>query len=613
MTRSNRLAALSAAVLATVAISGRASAQDIAEAGRVHGTPLPAAARAILAKDPTAFEFRRAMKSRLRLAQVARGTRRGLLRAYGPDGAVVSDATAASAAQRVPHIGSGQVVSGTENVIVLPIQYANTATQPWASSNLQQRLFSGPSGSETLTQLYNEMSRNQLTMTGTVAPWTQVPGNDTAYEGTDNGFEGPGLWNLIKATLDAADANIDFRQYDGDGDGYVDLVAFVQPEAGGECASGSTNMWSHRWVVEGAASQANGPSDVVTKGYLTNDGVRISDYVLQPALNCGTPATPISIGVFAHEFGHALGLPDLYPTDEGSTGEGIGGWGLMGAGNWNTPTTPAHMEAWSKMQLGWVPVRTISTNMTHVVLDPIETTGDIIRLNIEGTSEYFLLENRQRIGSDIALKGTGLLIWHVDSNTINEQWSVNKIQNNASHKGLDLVEADGLGRLDQTGYRGGAGDTFPGSSNVTSWTPTTSPTSNGYTRTSGISITNIAENGQQITFDISFVPPGPIAVKWGDLDGDGVVGSLDVNTLYGCLNAGNCASVQGIARADVDADGSATMRDGLIIHSYVVGGVDVSAFRVGQNISGTAPAVKVPSTGGVLPTKPAIEIKRGTP
>lgn len=617
MTRLNRLAALSAAVAATVAISGRASAQDIGEAGRVHGTPLPASARAILAKDPTAFEFRRAMKSKLRLAQVTRGTRAGLLRAYGPNGAVMSGAAAAVAAQRVPHIGNGQVVSGTENVVVLPIQYANTATQPWSSSNLQERLFTGPSGSETLTQLYNEMSRNQLTMTGTVAPWTQVPGNDTDYEGAagNNGLAGAGLWAMIKATLDAADANIDFRQFDGDSDGYVDLVAFVQPEAGGECGpkTSNNNMWSHRWIVEGAASQAKGPADVIANGYLTNDGVRISDYVLQPALNCGTAGTPISIGVFAHEFGHALGLPDLYPTSETSVGEGIGAWGLMGAGNWNTPTSPAHMEAWSKMQLGWVPVRTISSDQTRVVLDPIETTGDIIRLDIPGTSEYFLLENRQRIGSDVALKSTGLLIWHVDSTTVADKWNSNSIQNTTTHKGLDLVEADGLGRLDQDGYRGGAGDAFPGSANVTSWTPNTSPSSNGYTRTSGISITNIAETGGQITFDISFAPPGQIAVKWGDLDGDGVVGSTDVNALYGCINAGNCASVPGISRADVDADGSATMRDGLIIHSYVVGGIDVSAFRVGQTIPGTAPAVKVQSASGATPTKPAIEIKPGTP
>ncbi len=616
MSRFVRCAALSAAVVSIASLPYQADAQDIVMAGRVHGVELPASGRAILARDPNAFEFRRAMKSKLRSAQLLRGTRRGLLPSYGPNGAASAASTSASSGpQPGTRIGSGAVVSGVAKVAVLPIRYANTAAEPWAASNLQERLFTGPSGSETLTELYTEMSRGLLTMTGTVYPWTNVAGTDSEYEGAagNNGLGGAGLWALLKATLDGADASIDFSQYDDDNDGYVDLVAFVQPEAGGECG-GSNNMWSHRWVVEGAASQARGPSDVIANGYATNDGVRISDYVLQPALNCGTPGTPISIGVFAHEFGHALGLPDLYPTSSTASGEGIGAWGLMGAGNWNIPTSPAHMEAWSKMQLGWVPIQTITSDATRIVMDPVEMTGQIIRLNVPGTSEYFLLENRQKLGSDIALRGTGLLVWHVDSATVIEKWPTNSIQNVTTHKGVDLVEADGLARLDKNGYRGGAGDPFPGSVSVTSWTPTTSPSSNGYGRTSGVSITNIVESSnKQITFDIAFGPPGAIAVKWGDLDGDGVVGNSDVAAIYGCFANGTCASLPGISRVDVDADGQATMRDGLIIHSYVVGGVDVTRFRVGETVSGPAPTVVVSKVGAGVATKPTIVPQPGTP
>ena len=615
MTRYLRLAAVSVAALSTFALTERAAAQDIVMAGRVHGVELPAVARRRLQQDPSAYEFRRAMKSKLRSAQRARGTRRGLLPSYGPNGVASSDASSvrASSPARATHIGNGSVVSGVEKVIVLPITFSNTPAQPWPASDLQHRLFDPTGTPETLTQLYTEMSRGVLTMTGVVAPWTAVAGADTDYEGAagTNGLDGAGLWNLLKATLDKADQTVDFSQYDDDGDGYVDLVAFVQPETGGECG-GTNNMWSHRWVIEGAASQAKGPSDVIANGYLTNDGVRISDYVLQPALNCGTPATPISIGVFAHEFGHALGLPDLYATSSTATNEGIGGWGLMGAGNWNIPTSPAHMEAWSKMQLGWAPVVTVSADASHVVLDQVETAGNIIRINVPGTSEYFLLENRQKVGSDIALKSSGLLIWHVDSTTVANNWPANTIQNVTTHKGLDLLEADGLAGLDHSGYRGGPGDAFPGSTGKTSWTQNTSPSTNGYTVTSGVSMTNIVESGGQISFDIAFGTPGTIAVKWGDLDGDGVVGQSDVSALYGCLNVASCASVPGINRADVDGDNAATMRDALIIHSYVVGGVDVSRFRVGQTINGTAPAVTYP-TGGAPSSKPAIVLQPGTP
>lgn len=619
MIRYMRLAAVSVAVVSALSLSHRAAAQDIVMAGRVHGVELPASGRQILARDPHAFEFRRAMKSKLRAVQQARGTRRGLLPSYAPNGASGAAGVSglAASAMLVPHIGPGVVVSGTEKVAVLPILYSNTAGEPWPASDLQHRLFDPTGSPETLTQLYTEMSRGNLLMTGTVYPWTTVAGKDTDYEGAagNNGLGGSGLWNLLKATLDEADKTIDFSQYDDDHDGYVDLVAFVQPETGGECG-GTNNMWSHRWVIEGAASQAKGPSDVIANGYQTNDGVRISDYVLQPARNCGT-GTPISIGVFAHEFGHALGLPDLYATSSAAGNEGIGGWGLMGAGNWNIPTSPAHMEAWSKMQLGWVPVQTISSAQ-HVVLDPIENAGGIVRLNIPGTSEYFLLENRQRVGSDLYLKSSGLLVWHVDTVTIGDNWPSNSIQNVTAHKGLDLVEADGLAGLDRSGYRGGAGDPFPGSSHRTSWTTTTSPSSNAYpagdtVRTSGISITNIVESGGQISFDVAFAAAQKFIVWWGDVDGDGVIGQSDANSLYRCLMSGTCASIPAISHGDVDGDAAITLRDALILHSYAVGGIDVSRFRLGQPIHGTAPAVSVPKNAQTSTEKPAIIVKPGAP
>jgi len=614
------LAAVSVAVVSALSLSQRAAAQDIVMAGRVHGVELPASGRAILAKDPHAFEFRRAMKSKLRAAQEARGTSRGLLRSYEPDGgsAAGTGMSLSASVMRVPHIGGGPVVNGTEKVAVLPILFSNTTSQPWPASDLQHRLFDATGTPETLTQLYTEMSRGNLLMTGTVYPWTTVPGRDIDYEGAagNNGLGGAGLWNLLKATLDEADKTIDFSQYDDDHDGYVDLVAFVQPETGGECG-GTNNMWSHRWVIQGAASQAKGPSDVIANGYLTNDGVRISDYVLQPARNCGT-GTPISIGVFAHEFGHALGLPDLYATANDATNEGIGGWGLMGAGNWNIPTSPAHMEAWSKMQLGWAPVQTISTSQ-HVVLDPVENTGNIVRINVPGTSEYFLLENRQKVGSDLYLKSSGLLVWHVDSATVADNWDANAIQNETAHKGLDLVEADGLAGLDRTGYRGGPGDAFPGTSRISTWTTTTSPSSHAYpvgdtVRTSGIAVTNIVESGGQVSFDIAFTATKKFIVWWGDVDGDGVVGHADAGALYSCLLSGTCRSLAALTHGDVDGDGVITLRDALIIHSYSVGGIDVARFRLGQPIHGTAPAVSLPkNTPQTTTEKPAIVVKPGTP
>lgn len=579
MNRIHRIALVAAALVAPFA-APRAHAQDIVRQAKARKVKVPDAYYAQKAKDPDAFEFRRAWKSSLRRAQKKRAAMRS-------SGISTTSASGASTLQRA------SAVTGTFRVPVLPIMFSNTATQPYDYGILQSRLFGvGSTSQETVTHVYNEMSRGLLTLTGTVQPWIHVSGADTLYEGANNGL-GSNLGPLLKETLDSADKAIDFSQYDSDGDGYVDFVAFVQPEYGAECGPTSTNknIWSHRYYVDAYLGGPYVTKDVNAQGV----AIKVSDYVMQPALNCpsgiGAP-TPIDMGVFAHEFGHAFGLPDLYATN--GKNEGIGEWGLMSSGNWNIPSSPAHMEAWSKMEMGWSPVVTVAHD-TSLTLTPDEGPGGtVIRIDIPGTSEYFLLENRQKVGSDVALYGTGLLIFHVDSNTVNSGWNTNTIQNTTNHKGLDVVEADGGAGMDNNGYRGGPGDIFPGSSGATSFTPSTFPNSNGYTITSGISITSIVQSGQNVSFNVSFAAPGTLTLRWGDLNGDGAVTAADYQAAYKCLIGAACPTGLDLSRGDVDADGRFTGTDALIMHSYVLGTVDVSRFRVGKPV--TSPTSPIAGT-----------------
>ena len=136
----------------------------------------------------------------------------------------------------------------------------------------------------------------------------------------------------------------------GDDDGFVDFIGIVHPEVGAEAGAGAgTNIWSHRWVLSGWGAGTYTTGDARAGG----GNIRVNDYTIMPALSNST--TMIEIGVFCHEFGHAFGLPDLYDTnsDNGSS-SGIGWWGLMGSGNWNSPTHPAHMSPWAKAELGWI-------------------------------------------------------------------------------------------------------------------------------------------------------------------------------------------------------------------------------------------------------------------
>jgi len=213
--------------------------------------------------------------------------------------------------------------------------------------------------------------------------------------------------------------------YDTDSDGVVDHVVVVHAGAGQENTPGNTDLiWSHRWAVLDA--------DPLTPGSqsLRPDGVQVYGYIMVSEFS--------PIGVVTHEFGHDLGLPDLYDTDRSS--EGVGVWDLMGGGSWNgfpPGSSPAHPNAWSRMRLGWANMIDITTALVGTSIRAVEASGDVYRLRVRTTSlgdESFLIENRQPIGFDAALPGFGLLIWHVDDTVAGND--------NDAHRLVDLEEAD---------------------------------------------------------------------------------------------------------------------------------------------------------------------------
>lgn len=174
-----------------------------------------------------------------------------------------------------------------------------------------------------------------------------------------------------------------------------------------------------------------------------------------------TQVEPFSaFGVLCHEFGHQLGLPELYAPG-GAPHEGIGVWGLMGQGTWvDKGRHPPHPCAWSKLRLGWVDVRTVTETTRGIALAPITRQPEVVKIPMPGgpPEEYLLVEHRTRSGADAKLPGEGLLVWHVDERRENFR----RAQSDAAHKLLHLVEADGRGDLDRghahAGNRGDAGD-----------------------------------------------------------------------------------------------------------------------------------------------------------
>jgi M6 family metalloprotease-like protein len=307
------------------------------------------------------------------------------------------------------------------------------------------------------------------------------------------------------ARVDTGAAGINFAQFDNDGpdlapnsgddDGFVDMIMFAHPTRDGACGGAANNhIWSHRFVLVNATS-TNFQHYVTDDASAEGGTIRISDYFATTALggasSCDTTQI-MPIGTAAHEFGHALGLPDLY--DVSGVTEGIGEWGLMGSGNFTSSRSPSRMEAWSLNELGWVSLRILDTTGTyHFGAAPMSDTAFYV--SVQGNNprnEFFLLENRQRTQADTAvlrIHGVrsgqaagcpgGMLIWHADSAKIAGSGFQNGNQVNVGTiHGLAVAEADGLGQLlcGANGCnRGDAGDYYPGVGNNTAFSFNTIP------------------------------------------------------------------------------------------------------------------------------------------
>lgn len=366
------------------------------------------------------------------------------------------------------------------NCLVLLVDFSdNPGSTPRAH---YETLLFDPANPGSMRSFYNDISYGKLTLTGTVTDWIRASEPYGYYvngeSGTGSGFprNAPGLLEEVLRTWCATNS---LAAFDRNGDGYVDGLFLVHAGAGAEAEPDAAKrkdlIWSHKWTLPQT---------------FTHDGVRAFAYFTAPEDG--------RLGVFAHEFGHFLGLPDLYDTSYVSGG--IGNWCLMAGGSWNgAGNTPARMSAWCLSRLGWIR----PTNLTKpgkVTLNPIEgDSGACYRLWAKGKAspEYFLVENRQKAGRDAGIPGSGLAVWHVD-----ETQSDNT--NPLAYK-VALIQADGKRELEFNRNAGNAGDLFPGPGGVTR----VDDAGNGHPHlrrndgtASGVSINRIAMSGGVVTASV---------------------------------------------------------------------------------------------------------------
>jgi hypothetical protein len=329
----------------------------------------------------------------------------------------------------------------------------------------------------------------------------------------------------------------------------VDAVAIIHQGTGEEQLNGlATDIWSHSWALSDAKSWNMSHYGA----YTTNDTctadpsrkVKIDNYIMQPERQ---DSDMVTVGVFTHEYGHVLGLPDLYDYDYSS--EGVGEWSLMSGGAWTSVSRdgdrPSHLDPWSKYLLGWLTPRIVSTAEGAVVLPPVETSSQALQL-LSGSpatgGEYFLLENRQKIGFDAALPGEGLLVWHVDESidTNDNEWYPG-CSSCSSHYKVALIQADGAWHLEQSLNSGDSGDPYPGSAGRTTLTSDTLPGNRLYSGAApGFFLDYIRQTGMDMVTAVGFGAYGiPLNLSVGR---SGAVGGMVTSVPAGISCGGICSA-----------------------------------------------------------------------
>lgn len=395
------------------------------------------------------------------------------------------------------------IARGVIKVLILAIQFTDVKHDPAHTTGTIDAL---GDGTNSLNTYYLNASFGRVSITTACFGWYNST-QTLAHYGAPSAFDHDSLnlYGLVTEAVNAANAEVDFSQYDQNNDGWVDYLMIVH--AGDDQAtSGVPNdIWSHAGY------------DVDTP---TVDGKRVGLYSMM--------AETSPMGVLAHEFGHQLGLPDLYDTDGADSGgetSGAGLWDIMAAGNYlGGGSTPAMPSAWSRVKLGWADVVVIGANTDDFILGAAEQCSTVMRVNLPGhPKEYFLLENRQKTGYDAYLPGAGLLIWHIDESrgSVNS----NNLEVAPGKKYVTLEEAHG-GRmdLDSTGSMNLGDSRDPWYNNIIGFTPGSDPNSSAASdgKLTFISVKRIGAAGLSMSlsvqldtpvYDLRLTAPSPSLVK----------------------------------------------------------------------------------------------------
>ena len=313
-------------------------------------------------------------------------------------------------------------VSGVLRILVIASYFADI-NYTVSIDTLKQQFFGT---TNSWYAYYQEISYGSITLKGDVIGWYKLPYPEAHYghdctsiddadcSGSDASWQIANDASLAAQATGvrtdeaigvqpAAPTGVDFSKYD--------YFVFVHSGYGEESSGVKDDVWSVTYL--GGV-------------YVRTNTRTLTKFQIVPELEAGGA---VPLGVYCHEFGHQLGLPDLYNTINGKTI--LGPWELMDKGLWNGDppgSSPAHMGAWDKLQLGFISGSMVATALPGVTdtytIDPTEVASSnvhAVEIPLSSTSnpsKYYLVEVRAALGYDSALPAQGVLITYVDNTAI---------------------------------------------------------------------------------------------------------------------------------------------------------------------------------------------------
>ena len=251
---------------------------------------------------------------------------------------------------------------------------------------------------------FDAQSRGQFDLTFDVVGPITISKRYSYYGGNDQWGNDKHPGEMVKEACQAADSEVNFADFDWNGDGELEQVFILYAGFGEADYDDENTIYPHEWNLDSEGT-----------GTITIDGVKIDTYACGPELQPGSFTWQLNgLGTICHEFSHCLGYPDMYDTAYQNIG--MGSWDLMDMGSYNGESfCPAGFTSYERMVAGWLQPTELTEAVEVKSLKALSEGGESYVMYNDGhKDEYFLLENRVQSGWDEDIPGEGLLIIHVD-------------------------------------------------------------------------------------------------------------------------------------------------------------------------------------------------------